>query len=236
MINIHFNKIILFLFLFLNSFLWGQEKKATKSEDILILRNGKQIWGNFLTSNLSSVSFETKKEGRKTFPFSQIKGVVLGAKNISFGQGIRPGFPQEERGQVFKSNLFFYTIYPSIAIASWGAFDWLRWQAFIQSKGERITNNDLEKANTNQTIAATLFITGLASFIFFYSWHIMDWKSWGDNYDAFLSTYYKDAYYSTSSLSTLPQPQKESLIYSNHYLKDNQTNGIVYKIKRNFYF
>ena len=30
-------------------------------------------------------------------------------------------------------------------------------------------------------------IVGGLSFAFFYTWHIMDWLYWGDNYEAFLS-------------------------------------------------
>ena len=73
----------------------------------------------------------------------------------------------------------------SAAITSYGAIEW----AIVQkeaSKG-RLTADEIKDLNNRGRIASGLAISGAVILAFTYTWHIMDWLYWGDNYKAFLS-------------------------------------------------
>ena len=167
--------------------LYAQESSTeseVESDDLLIFNSGRTLAGSFISSDTRNIRFQLENNVERSYPRSVVNTVVLGVIRVSNAEGIIPGVPQYKRGQTLRGHFFLTGSLVSLAVLSYGAVEWLRLENEI---GGRLSAKEIKRINDAQKVASTLAIVGGAAFIFVYTWHIMDWLYWGDNYNAFLS-------------------------------------------------
>ncbi len=168
--------------------IWSQEPDAQldRREDLLIMDSGEKIAGNFVTSDRSSILFRAENDTPRSYPRSEVSLVVLGVKKISFWQGITPGWPQFIREQNVKGYFFVGGTIFSLTAVAVGFLQFLSAQAELLSPSRK-SQDQIEALQNQQKLGSALAGLGGASGLFIYTWHIMDWQWWGDNYNLFLS-------------------------------------------------
>ena len=154
-------------------------------EDIIVLENGETYSGTFLEGDNIKIVFRINNQ-KKIYRQEDVKGVVSGVLKIPASQGLIPGIPQYRRAQYAKAVVISGTTILSLAIAAYGATSWLEIQSQLlrPNKLDRYKINQLQNSQIN---ASKIFATGAVIFGVLYLFHILDWKYWGNNYNAMLT-------------------------------------------------
>ena len=163
--------------------------KDSRTGDLLIFSNGKNITGQFKGSDIDSIRFQsTKEEDVKTHDKKKISGVVVDKIPISAWKGFfLPGRPQYERGHDIKAFFIATTVASSLLGVTYGVFSWVQAEAKISSN-KKPSNEDIKDKETIQKNGTNIVVISVVVGGLTYLYHLFDfWWLGKDDYTSLLS-------------------------------------------------
>ncbi len=162
--------------------------QTLRGKDLLILKTGEHLKGNFVRSEAASVVFKASSGKKRAYPRSKIRGIVLGEKELDlWSAGLWPGVPQFRRGQDLKGILIISAALLSMATIAQGT-------ASVADAERRAAENtrpsqeDVRQQKARHDAAQGIINLGVYALALVYTWHILDWLWLGDHYRALLGS------------------------------------------------